>query len=1277
MSVCGSFLCDQDLSIEARTVSEICSRQVSCSNIPDLEKIGCPEVEKEENSISTICNNICEKEDCVDESKCNGYIYGLWCYGHLLYLQPSIICNGVDDCMTIGALSSEERLCEDAIKRNFPSCLSHDYKTNNNVVRPIFNFTRCATIMFHYKNWVMDSGFNNIIDSSSGLYVKPYCLNYMDQTNCSDPDKVAVRCHIQGYGFSSVSKMMVCGELRRGLCENKMDLQCIEASVDCSCHKHQLCDGVEDCGEGSDEDMAECLSMTEERCYRNYRHEEALSIPTSWLGDGLEDCLGGIDENSTYWPTCGFHATKRYVIKENIDCKDVFLCRSYESVGFIELPQLCDGLETCGNENNICKMSRGKARVSTTINTAEALKIISYCVKGLHNIEHQQSYCISKDFNVFNETIYGVYSRMQVIYPDMLYNCNHLYGEAYLYLSCLGRCLHSTKCPIRSSIKYNDCKDQFKDRVYTLVNNNHLTFVSKKSGKYTNDYFPCANNLCVEYSQVCDLVDNCGDGSDELNCTNHFKCGSAFIPITQKCDGAANCEDWSDECNEQCGKQVINGLPQKVAAFGIGFLATIFNIVVMIENGPDLKECKSRPMLANKIMIMVISIGDFLTGQYLFSLAIVDYMYGANFCKGQLKWLSSKYCSALGVISTIGSQISVVSLAILSICRVCGIKNSMVGSNSRLRMSFTKILVQFVVMIFPVFIVTSLIALAPLLPYFEDLFVNGLTYDTDMKLFIEQAGKDRNFEVIQGYFGRAKIQPLKWSIILSLMRTMFSNDYGNLDGKVGRVDFYGNDGVCLFKYFVHKSDPMRRFSLTMLSINILCFAIVAMSYFFINAKTIKDSSILIKGKTPTSKMVRRRNQKLQRKIAAIIGTNFVCWIPFVNVSGLHYFGVIDASAQYSLFSIVILPINSVINPFIYSARLKKYMVKFNPAKIFYYVAEIPLNRIDGIPLDSLGPATTRVCTDLSPSDPSLYDPPSSDSSPSNPSPSYPSPSNPSPSDLSLSNPSHSDSSPSDLPCCDSSPSNPSPFDPSPSDSLPSNPYHSNLPSCDSSLYNPSPSNPSPSDLSLSNPFHSDSSPSDLPSCDSSPSNPSPFDPSLSDSSPSNPYNSDPSSSDLSPSNPSHSDPSPSDSFLSHSPSSDSSPPNPYHSDPSSSDLSPSDPSLSDPPSSDVYPSNPSHSDPPPFDPSPSNHSTSDPSSFDLPPSDIFLSNLSPSDPSTFNPSSDSSPSDPSPSDPSFSNLSLSDPSPSDPSFSNSSPSNPSPSDPSSSDPSPSDHSPSD
>ena len=60
-------------------------------------------------------------------------------------------------------------------------------------------------------------------------------------------------------------------------------------------------------------------------------------------------------------------------------------------------------------------------------------------------------------------------------------------------------------------------------------------------------------------------------------------------------------------------------------------------------------------------------------------------------------------------------------------------------------------------------------------------------------------------------------------------------------------------------------------------------------------------------------------------------TDFACWIPFVVVSFLHFFRVLDASRQYGLFSIVILPINSIINPLFYSSRVGTYAAKLNPA----------------------------------------------------------------------------------------------------------------------------------------------------------------------------------------------------------------------------------------------------------------------------------------------------------------------------------------------------------
>lgn len=37
-------------------------------------------------------------------------------------------------------------------------------------------------------------------------------------------------------------------------------------------------------------------------------------------------------------------------------------------------------------------------------------------------------------------------------------------------------------------------------------------------------YFSCARKACVPVSQVCDLIDDCGDNSDEANCVDYTQC---------------------------------------------------------------------------------------------------------------------------------------------------------------------------------------------------------------------------------------------------------------------------------------------------------------------------------------------------------------------------------------------------------------------------------------------------------------------------------------------------------------------------------------------------------------------------------------------------------------------------------------------------------------------------------------------------------------------------------------------------------------------------------
>ena len=60
------------------------------------------------------------------------------------------------------------------------------------------------------------------------------------------------------------------------------------------------------------------------------------------------------------------------------------------------------------------------------------------------------------------------------------------------------------------------------------------------------------------------------------------------------------------------------------------------------------------------------------------------------------------------------------------------------------------------------------------------------------------------------------------------------------------------------------------------------------------------------------------SSKTQLKIWAIIISDFVTWVPFIVMALLHAYEVIDATRFYQLSSVVLLPLNSVINPVIYN-----------------------------------------------------------------------------------------------------------------------------------------------------------------------------------------------------------------------------------------------------------------------------------------------------------------------------------------------------------------------
>eukprot|EP00116_Pleurobrachia_bachei_P001381 sb/3461643/ len=737
-------------------------------------------------SQASVCDEKCDCASCSDEAHCYGQTFGMFCKspdGAMVYIQPRYVCDGVKHCFD----GRDEVLCragEVAVCKsmNFITMKDSRILTKENMCGPVGKYQVSILV----------------------------CTDFRDQMNCSvpgvepgTPASSPLVCNVNGYP-TTISKRMVCGSVTRNkqLCDDGIDKMCRTPGWQCTLHKHQLCDGKLDCEGREDEIGNTCLYMIEDfTCTRKFMTGKKIPIkmPGEWVGDSIEDCENGDDEKDRKWYTkCGLGTLQLKSLSPSSCQGMVMLKCPGHPTALLRSDAACTNRNYC--DNSLCIISRRNDKLGAEVWTTELgyKKNLGYCLPGLLSLFRHIEPCIVKEFYIGPKALYT--TNTQLTLPiNSQQPCEDIFGELYVYLSCTGSC--AVSCPLKPLLE-ESCASSHSERFLTINTDHQLTrVVQGPNGTFTNNLFGCSNLRCVPYSQVCDLVDDCGDQSDEIRCENNFRCTTTkeFIAKSRRCDGVFDCQDFSDECNDDCTTtvKILPNVFLKVSAWVLGLVAVVLNIAVLVQGLQKFFKLETNRGRTNKAFVLVISFGDFLQGLFLLCVAVGDTFFNKSTCESQFEWLTKPLCPLLGIFSTIGSLISLHSMSLLSLIRMKGILSAEISGRTDLNRRY---LVKLAFATLAILVLASFIAAVPVIPQLEDFFVRSVVYENN-KYFVGSINKEASYKILQGYYGRfrsaAEGEEMKWEKLRYLVQDM----YNDTSPTVKSLSFYATSGICLFNYF--------------------------------------------------------------------------------------------------------------------------------------------------------------------------------------------------------------------------------------------------------------------------------------------------------------------------------------------------------------------------------------------------------------------------------------------------------------------------------------------
>ena len=310
-------------------------------------------------------------------------------------------------------------------------------------------------------------------------------------------------------------------------------------------------------------------------------------------------------------------------------------------------------------------------------------------------------------------------------------------------------------------------------------------------------------------------------------------------------------------------------LPSQLLRIAIWFISilTIFTNVCALYF-----TLRQKRRSIQSFLISNLSISDFLMGIYLVTLLAVDLYYKDYFPAHSDSWRSSVLCRIAGALSVLSSEGSAFFIMLISFDRFLGVKYTF----SRYRLGTRSVRLTALSM--------WLVALA--------LSITSFAFSKTDSDFYSVS------EVCIGLPISRKSTFVKTNETISIQAEWHP--------------YFGKRNIA--EYAKINSNASMFFSIaTFTGLNLLCFFIVGYCYVSIFVEVRKSTKK--SGRSPNA----NEEIRMAMKMSLIVLTDFCCWVPIGVLSILVQAGVVEiAPTAYAWIATFVLPINSSINPLLYT-----------------------------------------------------------------------------------------------------------------------------------------------------------------------------------------------------------------------------------------------------------------------------------------------------------------------------------------------------------------------